>query len=55
MELVLKYSHRYRPILSIPFEAGMIQGAIMERLPLNLFTVTRAQVNFFAKRFISRP
>lgn len=44
MELVLKYNNRYRPVLSLPFQLGLLQGAIMERLPVNLFTVTRDQV-----------
>lgn len=43
MELVLKYNHRLRPIISVPLVAGMLQGAIMERLPQNLFTLTRDQ------------
>jgi hypothetical protein len=44
MELVLKYSRRHRPIISFPFPFGLLQGAILEKLPQNLFTVTRAQV-----------
>lgn len=44
MELVLKYNRRMRPIVSLPFAIGVVQGTILERLPLNLFTVTRAQV-----------
>lgn len=48
MQLVLKYNHRHRFILSLPFSVGMLQGAVMERLPLNLFTVTRAQVRKMA-------
>ncbi|EDR15172.1 uncharacterized protein LACBIDRAFT_243354 [Laccaria bicolor S238N-H82] len=44
MELVLKYSGRHRPIISFPFPFGLLQGAILENLPPNLFTVTRAQV-----------
>ncbi|GLB35922.1 putative NAD(P)H-binding [Lyophyllum shimeji] len=44
MELVLKYNHRYRPIISLPFQVGMLQGAVLERLPVNLFTITRSQV-----------
>lgn len=45
MELVLKYNGRWRPIVSLPFGIGMMQGLILEQLPLNLFTVTRAQVS----------
>lgn len=44
MELVLKYSGRHRPIISFPFPFGLLQGAILEKLPPNLLTVTRAQV-----------
>jgi NADH dehydrogenase len=44
MEIVLRYNHRRRPIISLPFQVGMLQGAILEKLPVNLFTVTRAQV-----------
>ncbi|THV07638.1 NAD(P)-binding protein [Dendrothele bispora CBS 962.96] len=44
METVLKYNNRWRPIISLPFWIGMLQGTVMERLPINLFTVTRAQV-----------
>ncbi|KAK7465355.1 hypothetical protein VKT23_005334 [Stygiomarasmius scandens] len=44
MELVLKYNQRRRPIVSLPFWMGTLQGAVMEKLPVNLFTVTRSQV-----------
>lgn len=44
MELVLKYGNRTRPILSLPWTLGTIQGAVLEQLPLNLFTITRDQV-----------
>ncbi len=43
MELVLKYNRRSRPIISLPLVVGMLQGVVMERLPENLFTVTRDQ------------
>ncbi|EKM84143.1 hypothetical protein AGABI1DRAFT_117579 [Agaricus bisporus var. burnettii JB137-S8] len=49
MELVLDYSHRRRPIISFPFAFGYMQGAILEKLPVNLFTVTRAQVEQLRK------
>ncbi len=45
MEAVLKYNGRTRPIVSLPFAVGTLQGAILEQLPVNLFTVTRAQVS----------
>ena len=44
MQAVLKYNGRNRPIISLPFALGRIQGLVLEQLPLNLFTVTRAQV-----------
>jgi hypothetical protein len=44
MELVLKYNGRTRPIISLPWAVGMLQGAILEKLPPNLFTLTRSQV-----------
>ncbi|KAF5368382.1 hypothetical protein D9758_002287 [Tetrapyrgos nigripes] len=44
MEIVLKYNHRRRPIISLPFWLGVLQGTVLEKLPVNLFTVTRAQV-----------
>ena len=47
MELVLKYTKRIRPIISLPWFVGEAQGAIFERLPPNLFTVTRDQVISF--------
>lgn len=45
MELVLKYSKTKRFILSLPYFVGMIQGFFLEKLPENLFTVTRDQVS----------
>jgi len=44
MEIILNTTKRRRVILSLPFVVGMLQGAILEKLPVNLFTVTRAQV-----------
>ncbi|THH19063.1 hypothetical protein EW146_g2038 [Bondarzewia mesenterica] len=45
IELVLEYTHRTRPIISLPWTVGRLQGAIMEYLPPNIFTLTRGQVN----------
>ena len=45
MSLTLKYAELTRPILSLPFFVGMIQGFFLEKLPENLFTVTRSQVS----------
>ncbi|KAK2461570.1 hypothetical protein APHAL10511_006033 [Amanita phalloides] len=44
MNLVLRYNRRTRPIISLPLKVGMLQGAVMERLPPNLFTITRDQL-----------
>ncbi|KAI0308329.1 NAD-P-binding protein [Multifurca ochricompacta] len=44
MELVIKYTGRYRPIISVPWTVGEIQGEILQRLPTNMFTVTRDQI-----------
>ena len=44
MQMVLDVTGRKRPIISIPFAIGMLQGFVLENLPNNLFTVTRAQV-----------
>lgn len=44
MELVLEYNLRYRAIISLPVFVGMLQARFLERLPTNLFTITRDQV-----------
>jgi len=44
MEIVLKCKKRYRPILSLPYAFGMVQGFVMEKLPENVFTLSRDQV-----------
>ncbi|KAF9648494.1 NAD(P)-binding protein [Thelephora ganbajun] len=44
MEIVLKCKKRYRPILSLPYAFGIVQGFIMEKLPENIFTLSRDQV-----------
>jgi hypothetical protein len=44
MRLVLKYTGRRRPIVSVPFPLGTMIGSVSERLPHNLFTITRSQV-----------
>lgn len=53
MELVLKYSHTKRFILSLPYFVGMIQGFFLEKLPENLFTVTRDQASSHDRAFSS--
>lgn len=45
MEIVLEVTQRWRPILSLPFAVGMLQGVIMEQLPVNPLTLTRGQVH----------
>ncbi|KAG6911623.1 hypothetical protein DXG01_011926 [Tephrocybe rancida] len=55
MELVLKYNNRYRPVISVPFAIGLFQGAILEKLPANLFTLTRDQVKQLASDNIVNP
>ncbi|EAU92772.2 NADH dehydrogenase [Coprinopsis cinerea okayama7 len=44
MAFVLKYIPRTRPIISLPLSVGMVQAAVMEKLPVNLFTITRDQI-----------
>lgn len=48
MELVLKYTGRWRPIISAPFWVGKAQGMIFERLPENIMSITRDQVRIFS-------
>ncbi|TCD66496.1 hypothetical protein EIP91_001321 [Steccherinum ochraceum] len=43
MELILKITGRWRPIVSVPFGLGLAQAAVLEKLPNNLFTLTRSQ------------
>lgn len=45
MEQVLHHSQRRRPIVSLPYSLGMIQGRIFEVLPETILTVTRSQVS----------
>jgi len=44
MQIVLKCKNRYRPILSLPYAFGTAQGFFMEKLPENIFTLSRDQV-----------
>lgn len=44
MELVLRYTNRWRPIVSLPFAIGLMQASVLEKLPTNLLTVTQDQV-----------
>ncbi|KAG9287003.1 hypothetical protein G9A89_022967 [Geosiphon pyriformis] len=45
MQLTLDQAGMRRLILSLPWAVGLIQGFFLEKLPLNLFTITRDQVN----------
>ncbi|THH33163.1 hypothetical protein EUX98_g1068 [Antrodiella citrinella] len=49
MELVLRYSKRWRPIVSIPFGIGLLQASVLEKLPPNIFTLTQDQVRQLKK------
>jgi len=44
MGLVLRHSRRRRPIISLPFAVGKLQGMVLEHLPETIFTVTRNQI-----------
>lgn len=55
MQIVLRYNHRRRPIISLPFQVGMLQGAVLEKLPVNLFTVTRSQIEQLKSDNIVNP
>ncbi|KAI5117080.1 hypothetical protein M0805_007956 [Coniferiporia weirii] len=44
MQKVLKYTGRSRPIISLPYSIGKMQGLMLEQLPPNILTLTRAQV-----------
>ncbi|WRT66293.1 uncharacterized protein IL334_003246 [Kwoniella shivajii] len=57
MQLVLRYSgyEGSRAIISLPFWVGKIQGFFLEKLPENLFTVTRDQVEQLREDNIVSP
>jgi NADH dehydrogenase len=44
MEIVLKCKNRYRPILSLPYAFGTVQGFVLEKLPETIFTLSRDQL-----------
>ncbi|KAI9507808.1 NAD-P-binding protein [Russula earlei] len=44
MQLVVKHTGRFRPIVAVPWIIGELQGEIMQRLPTNIFTITRDQI-----------
>ena len=49
MSLVVVHTGRFRPIISVPWKLGELQGEIMQRLPANVFTITRDQVRLCPK------
>ena len=49
MQFVVDRTGRFRPIISVPWILGELQGEVMQRLPMNLFTVTRDQVRWRPK------
>ncbi|TFY83552.1 hypothetical protein EWM64_g462 [Hericium alpestre] len=49
MDLVVKYSGRNRPIVPIPWALGKLQGAILEKLPPTIFTISQSQVEQLKK------
>ena len=49
MQLVVDHTGRFRPIISVPWILGELQGEVMQRLPINLFTITRDQVRWRPK------
>jgi len=56
MEIVLHHTNRWRPIVSLPFAAGLLQASVLEKLPHNLFTLTRDQVKQLKKdNIVSSP
>lgn len=44
MKLVVTHTGRYRPIISVPWKLGELQGEVMQRLPTSIVTITRDQV-----------
>ncbi|KAI0034180.1 NAD-P-binding protein [Vararia minispora EC-137] len=44
MKMVLKYTGRTRPIIHVPWAIGNVQGAMLEKLPPSVLTLTRDQV-----------
>ena len=44
MRIVLRYTRRKRPIVSISYGIGKLQGAVLEKLPENLFILTQDQI-----------
>ncbi|VDB85272.1 unnamed protein product [Peniophora sp. CBMAI 1063] len=49
MRLVLQYTGRARPVISVPWAIGKLQGAVLERLPETILTMTQDQVEQLKK------
>ena len=49
MQLVVDHTGRFRPIISVPWILGELQGEVMQRLPIKPSTVTRDQVRWRPK------
>ncbi|GBC06044.1 hypothetical protein RclHR1_06590004 [Rhizophagus clarus] len=49
IQLTLDQAGIRRPIISLPWSIGMIQGIFLEKLPPNLFTITRDQIKLLRK------
>ncbi|KZV74897.1 NAD-P-binding protein [Peniophora sp. CONT] len=49
MHLVLRHTGRTRPVVPVPWAVGTIQGAVLERLPETILTMTRDQVEQLKK------
>ncbi|PKY40431.1 NAD(P)-binding protein [Rhizophagus irregularis] len=49
IQLTLNQAGIRRPIISLPWSIGMIQGFFLEKLPPNLFTITRDQIKLLRK------
>ena len=52
MDLVLRYTNRWRPVISLPFGVGKLQAFFLEKLPSNLFTLTQDQVGTFLRLYL---
>ncbi|CAG8589992.1 13116_t:CDS:2 [Acaulospora morrowiae] len=49
MKLTLNQAGMRRPIISLPWSVGLVQGFFLEKLPPNLFTITRDQLKLLQK------
>ncbi|CAG8512147.1 11715_t:CDS:2, partial [Acaulospora colombiana] len=49
IKLTLNQAGIRRPIISLPWSVGLFQGFFLEKLPPNLFTITRDQIKLLQK------